>query len=792
MMEKLFSHPGDGWYPRVSDDAATVCFGNLESRAWHIGGGVWPAIAGRNSRFIAPSEVTFTRENNAQSFNRFERDLITNITTPCGDIPELVAGNWFDATEQGFWGSVLDNPGRFTLNNRVVGHGHYRGLSMRGDLALVSTDDTHYRLYRADDGRLLTTVPLPPKANTWRLGPEMMVTSGYFWESTLTDLKRGDVFDITLTPWRAEAPPALVAVPGGAIWAWTFTVAPNGKMGVVGMPVRVVAAVTSHQAVIIEGFDASSWIDVKFDPTRLRFLIAGSGDRGALEVHSVPLGEARSSLRTWGGVVTPIPPDPPVDPPPVDPPVDPPPVDPPMPEPEPPPTTEDVVIQYVELQNLEGRLEDTYHNHGHHPITVYESHVNKEGWVWREHYWSRRSEGMNHEQAMRWVENQIDVIEGRPPRWGEQPPPQPPVTPPGSLVDLHIDGTTWRRPDNSIWKMRLATGFSAFQDFLAGRDLDPYANWTRSVGCNGWRIFYTWVITGFNPLKQLGAQALRREIENFRVYMDGQGLYSMNTAWCDQVNGSSVLMSRDERYQLLDCIVAAMQRRHVELMNEAWKNGGNEMCAEVDPARLAGVFAARSSWQDGERPDVAGSILDWTGEHTPRDGEWQRKAKNILETTVQGVGSFPATKRPGAGTEPIGIFEKDVPGSRTANPSSCADYFAVAELFSAGAILHGDGATLQRCNAPGPNAQACAEAVKAARESIPADAQLGAYTRGGLDDCPIEHSDSKAMRTFAMIQGNKATVVVVEPKPDWSLVPRNGWRVDGRGGPFGHTIYVSR
>ena len=111
---------------------------------------------------------------------------------------------------------------------------------------------------------------------------------------------------------------------------------------------------------------------------------------------------------------------------------------PPEPEPAPlppTPTPEGIVIEYAELRNMEMRLEDTYKNHGGHPPTTYTIHVNPEGFVWREHYWTRRKAGMSHEAAIRSIESDIDKIEGRPDRWAPAPP-QPGVAGPiaGPLV----------------------------------------------------------------------------------------------------------------------------------------------------------------------------------------------------------------------------------------------------------------------------------------------------------------------------------------------------------------------
>jgi hypothetical protein len=400
----------------------------------------------------------------------------------------------------------------------------------------------------------------------------------------------------------------------------------------------------------------------------------------------------------------------------------------------------------------------------------------------------RYRQTMGHEDARHRVFADIEAVVNQ-----TRPPIDPPITPPTTLAPLRIEGTTFRLPDGAIWKYRAVTAFSAFQDFLEGRDLTPYAAWTRSVGGNAWRIFGTWVITGFDP-RRYGWTELRDGLEAFHRFTRGQGLRLHATVFCDQVDGSSVLLDAADQDRLLDLYVGVLQGEMIGVVNEAFKNGGTGLSSRFGADRFRGVFAERSSWQDGERPDAPGSLLDFTSEHTPRDAEWMRKAKNLLETSVQGMEKigWSASRKPAVGGEPIGIFEREIAGSRTATPSDVGDYYAVAELFAAGACLHGDGATLQRCNLPGPTAQACAEAAKAAREAIPADAQLGSYTRGGLDDCPLEHSDDRALRTFATISGNRATAVVVRPVAGWEPRTRNGWRVDSVGGPNGHIVQLSR
>ena len=167
----------------------------------------------------------------------------------------------------------------------------------------------------------------------------------------------------------------------------------------------------------------------------------------------------------------------------------------------------------------------------------------------------------------------------------------------------------------------------------------------------------------------------------------------------------------------------------------------------------------------------------------------------MLETARLGLGSIaPPSGVPAIGGEPIGVADQSVPGRRTGDPGMCFDYFAVAELYAAGACLHGDLSQLQSCVIPTGKALDCCQAVRDAwAVGIPLDAaSLGHYTRGGLTDCPIEHSDSKALRTFAMIQGSKATVVVVTPTPDWHAVATGGWRIVKQAGSRKSVIWLER
>jgi hypothetical protein len=162
------------------------------------------------------------------------------------------------------------------------------------------------------------------------------------------------------------------------------------------------------------------------------------------------------------------------------------------------------VPTYIELRNLEHRLEDTYQHHGHHPKLTRETHVNPAGEIWREHYFARRAGGMNHEQAMRSIESQIDVIEGRPDRWAA---PQvtgaggggatpviggggasgavTPLTAAGRVGFSRVEGVWWADDAGSYTPLDLSMLYAGSD----GVDARPLMDQAAEIGFDGARIF---------------------------------------------------------------------------------------------------------------------------------------------------------------------------------------------------------------------------------------------------------------------------------------------------------------
>lgn len=368
----------------------------------------------------------------------------------------------------------------------------------------------------------------------------------------------------------------------------------------------------------------------------------------------------------------------------------------------------------------------------------------------------------------------------------QQQPPPPPVDPVPSkhLSPLTANGTALMR-DGRIYKYRGVTAFTLLQRLLAGQDITPFIRWTLDQGATALRVFGEWGVTNFST-KTANYYAGLAQLAGT---LEGYGLDLHFVAFTSQ-GGGNLAMSPSAQDQHFAKVASTLQLRPniiLEYNNEDWQNG---QIAHRFP-KVQGILCTRSAFQDGKAPTQAGSLLDLTTEHTPRSGEWERRAKNGLETARLGLGDIaPKTNKPPILGEPIGIASQDVSGRRASDPRKFADYFATAELYTAGACLHGDLADLQDCKIPQGRALECANAVKAVWSAgIPVDAaSTGQYTRVGLNGCPVK--DNGALRLYAMNQGSRSTVVVVTG--DVNPQPADHWRVEGHAGPHGQILRMAK
>ncbi len=370
------------------------------------------------------------------------------------------------------------------------------------------------------------------------------------------------------------------------------------------------------------------------------------------------------------------------------------------------------------------------------------------------------------------------------------PPPMPII----DLAELTVpafDAIFHDARNNRPTRIHGTTAFTLLQYMLEARDLSRFFAWAQALGINAMRVFGMWAHgDGIFDARAYGSDyfpLLRGTADTLKQL----GFHLYFVPFTDQVDGSPILMTSNDRVLFMDHVRDALTgctNVLVEGGNEDWKNG-----LVTGDLKFGNLLGCRSAPPSGTDHRQYGSLLQWTNDHTPRDGEWPRKAKDLLETARLGIGNIPPTYLPALGGEPMGIFETDVSGSRSSNPRDHADYAAVAEIYSAGMVMHGDRSSMQFCMPPGPQGQKCAEAIAAVwRAGIPADTVLQHYTRGGFADCPVAHDDSLALRTFAMTTEHTAIAVAVRRAAGHSFAPMGDWRVVDVRGPHGQIAFLER
>lgn len=465
--------------------------------------------------------------------------------------------------------------------------------------------------------------------------------------------------------------------------------------------------------------------------------------------------------------------------------------------------------QYTRGQRLQFdlRMEQEYsHQHPLREVGIFDkakrfTYTDDGVETWYAELDAREARGESYEQAEAWILHRIRELETRPQEpGGTDPHPGPgPAPGPSPLGQLEIAGVNFIE-DGHIWKMRGIVAFTAFQDWLDGRrdQLDTFAAWTRRQHGNTWRIFCQWRVTNFDP--RAYGDAFYDGVANCRAWMLSQGIRPLPVFFCDQASGP-IVMSAAEQDRHFDRLAQIFETDLKTFVNEDWQNGGLAHRFRVLP------LASRSAYQDGAAPTEPGTLMGWTEQQFARKWDWARGGKNVYETARSGLGNIAAaTGKPASGPEPpLGINEADIAWSRTTDARATADFMGTLELMGAGGCLHGDRSNLQSCLVPGPRAQACADAVTAMwTAGLPADACAnGQYTRGGLGDCPLQHSDrfddggreidaAGALRTFFLIQGGRATGIVIQPGRDWQPRGDHGWTVAGQRGPQNQIIECTR
>lgn len=372
--------------------------------------------------------------------------------------------------------------------------------------------------------------------------------------------------------------------------------------------------------------------------------------------------------------------------------------------------------------------------------------------------------------------------------------PEPPTTPPGAnLKPLTIDGTTFRE-DGRIWKYRCASAFLLYYQWLNGlAAAEQYVKWALSNGINTVRVFgmINWPDVRFGPGQRSAWDTYIRQIEAFLRWTNAWGL---RVEWVTIADAKALMPEQRDQADYNEAVTEMFEDfgpvNLKESCNEPFHPVNQVDANAITGYRAASVLQALGDYEFRIVGDEGYYYhRNYFTQHAPRDAEWMRKGgKDLLEITRLGYTKDPnnpetANMRPipmpALNDEPMGIGVEE-PGRRSADPKAHAEQQAAAMLFAAGSTIHGDFGL--RTRVPEGFDQECVWAIVKAWDAVPANAQLGQYTRSGMADCPLKWKND-ALRIYAMLTGNTATAVVIQPNRAEDFEPQNGWRVESRVGP---------
>lgn len=361
-------------------------------------------------------------------------------------------------------------------------------------------------------------------------------------------------------------------------------------------------------------------------------------------------------------------------------------------------------------------------------------------------------------------------------------PPVPPIDPPGpinppapSISKVRVEGLVFKNEDNSIFPYRGATSFLLLRRLLEGDGAGVHSVCSEFnlLGRNVLRVFSQ--VDWIGPPTTPGPGFYPADYPNYDVKVaelfDIAKLYNLHIE----------LVAHTFAYDM-DSMVAHVNRLHniikskmnvfLELANEPPRNG-------IDIQTLMDKLDLNQftyPWSSGQYDPTCLPAGSYCTPHTPRDSEWPRKAKNLLEYRNGGgpeAPTDPAMQRPIVGDEPIGAGEVDDPGRRSTNALDFYTYAALAQLYGTGSTFHYE-LGLNAIFPPKTSIQyVCAEAFAQGSKAVSPTVQLWNYTRVGLGGCPIKSDNS--LRTYGMQSGAVAVFVRVRPTGPYEL--EQGWKV---------------
>lgn len=384
----------------------------------------------------------------------------------------------------------------------------------------------------------------------------------------------------------------------------------------------------------------------------------------------------------------------------------------------------------------------------------------------------------------------------------------------GESGPLHIEGTTFRRADGSIFPWVGISDFALFARYTRGQDITPVLDQRVDLGFKILRVFGMFDRFGIGAAAGIGyfmptnTPDYYVKLRAFIELVQSRGLRVEFVALadadrCDEQGTGCLMPTLAEQQAHLTQVVSALSGTwgaSVEYGNEVFKNVRRVTDLQAD-CHAAGLLCAYGI-ETLDRGQRTMPHLDYVGLHDhARNDDWPRTARALDEIREgfswvlddpacrpncsqhpDNAPEFAGVHVPVVGDEPMGF---GLANTRWKNADDAAFYAATAQLMGAGSTYHCD-----QCVASVLLTDIQLEAAQAwvwGANFPPVEAQLSGYQRGG--DCgsagigamPIEHCDletgapSRALRSFCKYAFGQEWCVRI--RPVGPTIARDGWRI---------------
>lgn len=320
-------------------------------------------------------------------------------------------------------------------------------------------------------------------------------------------------------------------------------------------------------------------------------------------------------------------------------------------------------MTYAELTDTEQRLEHTYRDWNGAPERQTRTWVDEYGWqVWRSTYLDLRANGRPHERAIREIENEIDRIHGREPRWGELDPLPPP--PPPIAGQLRSDGRGFLDDSGPVLPLGCHFG-EAFSAFV--RRPDAVKAQLEVIKAAGYDFVRFWDVLGYypawlgrevtpSPFTSRDGRSIRATpdyYEQLRRFLRACADIGLRVQWSrGDMNAFSTAAWQAHFSRLAD--LAAETSTTIALfegLNEAWQNGADhptfllgytDIVRQRVPQALYGLSCPPGASEDPE------PVREWSPSgmlpiiHGFRGGTYADRIRHIFS---EGYEVFPLINR---------------------------------------------------------------------------------------------------------------------------------------------------